>query len=438
MKFYEYQHDNSGLTMTTTHKQSSQETLRHTTTLAPIPRLVWTLGWMMFLVNLSFIMVYSYIGIYMKSLGVTMAWIGVVEGVAEGCSYLMKLLSGMFSDYLRRRKPVMLVGYTMLVISRVIFSLAASFIPLFGARLVERLGNGIQSTPRDTMVADISPANRIGASYGLKRTLAQSGSLLGAVAGIGAMIWMGGDYQKVFQLAAVPAFIAFLILILFVHEPKKFAHSAVSSEIPLPEQKNRSRMHWSNLPALGSSFWLLMLVAAIFMLSRFSETFLTLHAYNNFGLQSEYAPTIMLIFNAGWCLSSYPVGVLADRMNRYWFLAMGIVFLILADHFLATANSLIWVYVGCFFWGVQYGVTQNIFLSLIAEIVPADLRGTGFGCYYIICAISAYFADHLAGVISEYYGQVSAFSFSGIIATVSLLVLIIVLGYKNNRKKKIL
>src|SRR3546814_16042174 len=81
-----------------------------------------------------------------------------------------------------------------------------------------------------------------------------------------------------------------------------------------------------------------MLVASIFMLSRFGETFLTLHAYDNFGLQSEYAPTIMLIFNAGWCLSSYPVGVLADRMNRYWFLAMGIVFLILADHFLATAN----------------------------------------------------------------------------------------------------
>jgi hypothetical protein len=76
-----------------------------------IPILVWVLGCMMFLVNLSFIMVYSYVGIYMKSLGVTMGWIGVVEGVAEGCSYLMKLFSGMFSDYLRRRKPVMLVGY---------------------------------------------------------------------------------------------------------------------------------------------------------------------------------------------------------------------------------------------------------------------------------------------------------------------------------------
>jgi MFS family permease len=178
-----------------------------------------------------------------------------------------------------------------------------------------------------------------------------------------------------------------------------------------------------------------MLITGIFMLSRFSETFLALYAYDNFALETFQAPTIMLVFNAGWCLSSYPVGFFADRMNRYWFLAMGILFLILADHILASATSLTWVYVGCFFWGVQYGVTQNIFLSLIAEMVPSDLRGTGFGCYYIICAISAYCADHLVGVVSQHYGQSIAFSTSGVIAMVSLLTLIFVIGFK--RKKKV-
>jgi MFS family permease len=403
--------------------------------LLKIPVLVWMLGCMMFLVNLSFIMVYSYVGIYMKSLGVTMGWIGVVEGVAEGCSYLMKLLSGMFSDYVRRRKPVMIVGYSMIVLSRFIFSLSTTFYPLFTARLVERIGNGIQSTPRDTMVADISPPNRIGAAYGLKRTLAQAGSLVGALGGIGAMIWAQGDYQKIFQIATIPAFIAFLILIFLIQEPRKFAHSALSSEIPLPQERKRSYLHWSNLSNLGFSFWLLMALAAVFMLSRFGETFLTLHAYTNFNLETKLAPTIMLVFNAGWCLSSYPVGVLADRMNRYLFLAMGIVFLILADHLLASATSLFWVYLGCFFWGVQYGVTQNIFLSLIVETVPSDLRGTGFGCYYIICAISAYGADHIAGHLSEKYGEAAAFSVSGVIAMVSLLFLILIVGYKKRKRK---
>jgi len=400
-----------------------------------VPTLVWKLGCMMFLVNLSFVMIYSYIGIYMKSLGVTMGWIGIIEGAAEGCSYLMKLFSGMISDYLRRRKPVMLVGYGMIMMSRLVFSFSASFSPLFVARLLERIGNGIQSTPRDTMVADVSPANRIGASYGIKRTLAQAGSLGGALCAMGAMVWAAGDYQTVFQIAAIPAFIAFLMLTFMIHEPKKFAHSALASQIPLPQERKRTALHWANLWELGASFWVLMVLAAVFMLSRFGETFLTLHAYINFNLEAKYAPTIMLVFNAGWCLSSYPVGVLADRMSRYLFLAMGIVFLILADHFLQSATSLFWVYIGCFFWGIQYGVTQNIFLSLIVEKVSPHLRGTGFGCYYIICAISASIADFIAGFVSEKYGQSTAFFVSGVIAMISLLLLIVIVGYKKNHKK---
>jgi len=400
-----------------------------------VPALVWKLGCMMFLVNLSFVMIYSYIGIYMKSLGVTMAWIGVVEGAAEGCSYAMKLFSGMISDYLRRRKPVMIVGYSMIMISRLVFSLSTTFAPLFGARLLERIGNGIQSTPRDTMVADVSSTDKISTAYGLKRTLAQAGSLGGALCAMGAMVWAEGDYQTLFQIAAIPAFIAFLMLTFLIHEPKKFAHSALSSEIPVPQERKKTALHWSNLWELGAPFWMLMALAAVFMLSRFGETFLTLHAYTNFNLETKYAPTIMLVFNAGWCLSSYPVGALADRMNRYLFLAMGIVFLILADHFLASATSLFWVYVGCFFWGIQYGVTQNIFLSLIVQKVSPHLRGTGFGCYYIICALSASIADFIAGILSELYGQKTAFFVSGVIAMISLLLLIVIVGYKKSHKK---
>lgn len=410
---------------------SDKESLSRDTS---IPRVVWILGCVMFLVNLSHVMVYSYVGIYMKSLGISMGWIGIVEGFAEGCSYLMKLFSGMFSDYLRRRKPVMVAGYSLIVLSRLIFSIAGTFAPLLTARMMERIGNGIQSTPRDTMVADVSPPSRIGAAYGLKRTLSQAGALMGALCSILAMSIAGGNYQTVFQIAVIPAFISFCILLLFVKEPKRSSHSAVSSEIPLPEEKRKSKIDFSNIPLLGSSYWMLMLVAAIFMLSRFSETFLTLHAHNNFGLSINYAPTVMLIFNAGWCLSSYPVGVFADRLNRYWFLIMGIIFLVLSDLLLASATSLTWVYLGCFCWGIQYGVTQNIFLSLIAEIVPENLRGTGFGGYYIICAFSTYFADHMAGLISQHFGEARAFLNSGVIATLSLLALVVIMGYKNKNK----
>lgn len=397
---------------------------------------VWKIGWMMFLVNFSFVMGYSYIAIYMDSLGVAMAWIGVAEGVAEASSYLLKLFSGMISDFLRRRKPIMVIGYSLIVTSRILFGLANSFAPLFLGRLVERIGNGTQSTPRDTMVADVVPAKRIGAAYGLKRSLSQAGAFLGAIGGMIVIRWFDNDIQSVFQMAIFPAILAYCILIFFIKEPKRFTHSAVSSEIPLPEEKRRHPISLKNLPLLGKSFWTLMLVAAIFMLARFGESFLALYARKTFDLPLENVPLVMMVYNAAWCLTVYPVGKMSDRMNRYWFLIMGILFLVLADMVMANAGSLTMMWFGIAFWGIQMGITQNIFLSLIAEIVPEDLRGTGFGCYYIICAFSEYFANHIiAGVISQHFGQSKMFLASGIIAAFSLLVLIVIMGYKSKKQQ---
>ena len=401
---------------------------------AKIHSTVWKIGWMMFLVNLSFVMGYSYIAIYMDSLGVAMAWIGVAEGVAEASSYFMKLFSGMISDYFRRRKPLMVIGYTMIVVSRVVFGFANSLMPIFLGRLGERIGNGTQSTPRDTMVADVVPPKQIGSAYGLKRALSQGGAFIGAIVGMFAMRLFDNDIQSVFQAAIIPAILAYFILMFLIKEPKKFTHSAVSSEIPLPEEKRRHPISFKNLPLLGKSFWMLMLVVAIFMLARFSESFLCLYARKTFDLPLENVPLVMMVFNAAWCLTVYPVGRMADRMNRYWFLIIGILFLVLADMVLANADSLAMMWIGIGFWGVQYAVTQNIFLSLIAEIVPEDLRGTGFGCYYVICAVSEYFACHLvAGVVSQHFGQARMFLASGIIAVFSLLVLIVIMGYKNKK-----
>jgi len=185
----------------------------------PMPRTVWVLGSMMFLINLSFVMIYSFSGIYLKTLlGVTTVWIGFLEGMAEAASYAMKLFSGMFSDYIGRRKPIMIFGYMLSVFSRPLLAIASSFGLVFAARLMERLGNGIQATPRDAMVADVAHRKRIGASYGLKRSLGTAGSFFGAVCGILAMIWTHNNYQHVFWLATIPAFIAFFILLFFVKE----------------------------------------------------------------------------------------------------------------------------------------------------------------------------------------------------------------------------
>jgi predicted MFS family arabinose efflux permease len=147
---------------------------------------------------------------------------------------------------------------------------------------------------------------------------------------------------------------------------------------------------------------MLMLVAAIFMLARFSESFLCVYARKTFDLPLENIPLVTMTYNATWCLTVYPVGRMADRINRYWFLIIGILFLVLADMVLANASSLTMLWIGIGLWGVQLAITQNIFLSL-------------------------------AGVISQHFGQSRMFLASGVIAVFSLLVLIVIMGYKNKK-----
>lgn len=389
-----------------------------------VPNTVWQIGLVMSLVNMSFVMGSSYLGIYMDYLGLSMVTIGFVEGTSEAISLFLRFLSGMLSDYFRRRKPLMVIGYSMLIAGRVLLGFATSFVPFVFSRFVERTGSGALAVPRDLMVMDVMSSKRIGAAYGIKRTLSQAGSFLGAIVSMFAMRLFNNDIQSIFQAAILPAIIAYFILIFFIKEPKQFSHSAVSSEIPLPEEKRRHPISMKNLPLLGKSYWMLMLVAGIFMMARFGESFLCLYARKTFDLPLENVPLVMMVFNAAWCLTSYPVGRMADRMNRYWFLIMGIVFLVLTNMVLANADSLTMLWIGVGFWGVQYAITMNIFLVLIAEIVPENLRGMGMGCYYIICATSEFFAHVLAGLVAQNFGQSRMFVSSGLIGVFSLLVLI--------------
>jgi MFS family permease len=379
---------------------------------------------MMFLLNMSYLMVYSYSAVYIKSiLGASTVLIGIIEGTAEGLSYILKLFSGILSDFFKKRKSLMIVGMTLNVTSRIIFGFFASFSPVLLARFMERVGNGTYSTPRDTIVADITLKDQLGKAYGLKRSLAQAGAVFGCLAGIFAMTITENHYQTVFKISVIPAVIAFLILLFFVKEPKKIS-PAVHYKV------SQNRIKFSDFKILGQSFWLLMMVVFVFMLSRFGESFLMIHAKESFQIPEKYISVVMLVFNGTWCLASYPIGVLGDRMNRYWLLAIGIVFLVISNLLLATSTTFPMMLCGVACWGIQYGITLNIFLSLIARIVPEELRGTAFGFYYIICATSVWFADTLFGKIAHTHGMDFGFLTSGVIGAVSLLILIGIMGYK--------
>ncbi len=402
-----------------------------------IPVTVWQIGIMMFLMNISFVMAYSFSGLYLKHiLGASAIGIGVLEGFCEMISHLMKLFSGMLSDFFRRRKGIMVVGYVFSVLSRPLLAVSNSFILVFSARMMERFGNGVQASPRDAIIADVAPRKRIGASYGLKRSLAYVGSLLGGVLGILAMKATGNNYQAVFGLASIPAAIALVLLLVFVKEPKRFEHPAITSEVPMPSPKLKPKFSFKNFKYLGLSFWLLMTVNAVFMMSRMNETFLILRMNEGFHVDPMFAPIVMIVFNIGTTLSSYPVGLLGDRFDRKKLLFFGISALLLADIIMFSATTRAVMYLGVLFWGIQLGSTQNVFVSLIAEQVPEDLRGTGLGVYWLVNAIAAFCADSLAGKVAHHFSLNGIFVSSGIIGVIALFALLIMLHMVSPTRKK--
>lgn len=407
----------------------------------PIPKTVWQIGIMMFLMNLSYVIAYSFSGLYLKHiLGTATFSIAILEGLCETVSYLMKLLSGIISDWFRKRKVLMIIGYLFSVVSKPLLAFSNTFQIVLLARMMERFGNGMQASPRDAMVADVAPKHRIGASYGLKRSLAYAGSFFGGFVGIISMKLTNNDYSTVFLIASVPAFIAFAILIFFLKEPKKQNNTEVQqTEVIEDNSKSQVEVQQTkrkfSLKNLGTAFWAVIIVNMVFMLSRMNEQFLILRVNEGFVKDPALAPTVMIIMNLGAVLASYPCGTLGDKLNRQKLMFVSVILLILSDLVMFGASNRFTMYSGICLWGMQLGASQNVFYSLIAENVPDDLRGSGLGIYWFVNAIMAFCADTTAGKVAEMFGLKYTFISSGIFGILSLITLAFIMRHISKSKK---
>ena len=384
-----------------------------------IPLSIWAIGFASMLLNISTVMLFGVVALYLKQiLGAGTGFIVMLEGFFEAMAFVMKLLSGLISDYLRRPKKVMVIGFAMVTIAKPIFALFATVPMVIIARLLDRLGNGMQSTPRDALVGDLAPDGTKGACFGLRQSMATAGSFVGGVLGIVAMTMTGQNIQQVFMWASIPAAVGFFLLLFFVKDPHE-------KEVTADKKPIRHPLHLKDLARLGKPYWLLMIVAMVFMSSRIGESMLVLHAIQSFGMDPSFAHGILILYNCTNSLFSYPVGMLSDRLGRYGFLALSFVILIVADAFLAFSSSLPLMLIGVGLWGIQIGMSQDMFLCIIADQIPEDLRGTGIGFYYLINASGILLAGFIGGSLADKFDQFVTFMGSGMIALLALILLII-------------
>lgn len=385
------------------------------TRLTKIPRGVWVLGFVSMFMDMSSELIHSLLPVFMVSaLGASVLVVGIIEGIAESTALIVKLFSGMLSDWLGRRKGLTVFGYGLSAVSKPVFALAASLYWAFFARILDRIGKGIRGAPRDALIADLVPIEIRGAAYGLRQSLDTIGAFVGPALAILLMMVFAGDFKRVFWFATIPAFLAVGLLIVGIHEPDNIR---AKGEIAPPIQ-------FATLTQFSAAYWWIVSIGGFFTLARFSEAFLILRAQAA-GLPDMFAPAILIVMNIVYALSAYPAGRLADRFNRSHLLLAGLLVLMLADLLMASAPGLERIFAGVVLWGLHMGMTQGLLAAMVADAAPARLRGSGFGIFYLVSGVAMLFASVVAGLVWDVYGAAMTFYCGAGLAAVSLILVLL-------------
>jgi MFS family permease len=377
-----------------------------------IPTGVWALGLVSMSMDVSSEMIHALLPLWLVGgLGASMVAVGLIEGTAEATASIVKVFSGAISDRLGKRKLLAAIGYGMAAFTKPVFPLAATLGWVVAARFVDRVGKGIRGAPRDALVADLSPPELRGASFGLRQSLDTVGAFVGPFIAVALMWASGDDFKLVFWIAVIPAFLAFGLVVFAVKDPKPAADAAAAP-----------RRQWRDYARLPRPFWTVVVLATVFTLARFSDAFLVLRA-QSLGLSAMWVPLVMVVMNVAYAASAYPVGVLSDRLGRRALLGLGLGLLIAADLVLALSSGVVGLGFGAILWGLHMGFTQGIFAALVADTAPTTLRGTAFGIFNLVTGVALFFASLIAGLMWQEIGPAATFLASAAIAGATLAAL---------------
>jgi MFS family permease len=377
-----------------------------------LPAGIWALGFVSLLMDVSSELIHSLLPVFMvTTLGTTVLVVGLIEGAAEATALIVKVFSGVLSDYWGRRKPLALLGYGLAAVSKPLFALASTAGLVLSARLLDRVGKGIRGAPRDALIADIVPPAIRGAAFGLRQALDTVGAFLGPLLAIGFMLLWANDFRAVFWVAVIPATLSVALLMFAVHEPPQAAGDNHGNPI-----------RRENLRRLGREYWWVVAVGAVFTVARFSEAFLVLRAQQG-GLATAWTPLVLIAMNLIYSVGAYPFGKLSDKMSHQALLALGLGVLVAADVLLAAgqAGPLLWG--GIALWGLHMAITQGLLSAMVAKAAPADLRGTAFGFFNLMSGVALLLASGLAGLLWDHWGAPATFVVGAVFSAAALSVL---------------
>jgi len=381
-----------------------------------LPTTVVALGFVSLFADVASEMIYPLLPVFLAgTLGAGAIALGVIEGVAESTASLLKLVSGAWSDRLKRRKPLLLAGYGVAGAVKPLIGLATSWFMVLGIRFADRIGKGLRTSPRDALIADVTPVDQRGAAFGLRQALDHAGAVTGPLVA-SALLAIGFSMRQVFIAAVIPAAIVMVVLIAGVKEKER---AIASSRSPL-----RLRQHWHEL---GGNFRKLLLAILIFTLGNSTDAFLLLRL-GDAGIAPAWVAVLWSAHNGVKLVATYLGGRLSDVAGRRPLMIGG--WLVYAAVYLAFAlftshAALIATFLA---YGIYFGLTEPVERAWVADLAPPDLRGTAYGCYHLTIGIAALPASLVFGFLWMRLGAGVAFGCGAALAVVALVLLMRVRG----------
>jgi len=375
-----------------------------------LPGTVVIFGLVSLLTDISSEMIYPLLPVFLATtIGAGPAFLGIIEGVAETTAAMVKLYSGMVSDRVTSRKGLVLAGYGLSALARPLIALAGSAGQVLAIRFVDRTGKGVRTAPRDALIADTVPIGDRGRAYGFHRSMDHAGALIGPLLAALLLYGVTSDLRTVFLLAAIPGFLAVLLIILKVHDIRREPATGPASQVlgRLPDGRLRPYL----------------LILFLFTLGNSSDAFLLLKA-SQVGVPTVRIAQLWAFFHLVKMLSAMPFGALSDRIGRRGVIVAGwsTYALAYAGFALASSETQIWVLFALY--GLFYGMTEGVEKAYVADLANPAERGHAFGWFNFAVGIGALPASLIFGLVWQWRGSHAAFLYGGLLAGMAALLLL--------------
>jgi len=379
---------------------------------------IWAISVVSFCWSFASLMAASVLPFFLTDvLHISYAKIGYIEGVAIFLAFVAKIFSGVFSDWLQKRYILILFGSIISVITKPMLALSTSYQMICFARSTDRIAKGIRSAPTDALIAD-SNSNNLSYAFGLRQALYVLGEVFGAAFAILMMFFVGLKYEIIFYVAAIPAIIAVIVLLLFIKDP------------PWSASSKQSFGHVYDLKKFSGYYWGILFITFFLMIARFSESFLSLKV-KNFGWSVRWSPLIFIILNLSHTYFAFISRKFFTKAATEKLLLIGLMVLILANIMWFLADTNLTLIISLILTGMHLGFTQGVLRTLVATSV-SDLYGSAFALFYLVSGCGVFIGNSLAGLLAETF-DLSTIFIGGMVASSVALLLLLGLKFYRNR-----